>query len=544
MKKSALYTIVGVSALAISTTLTVIASTVSASEQQNNNNANAIVAETTVAPASNKIAAKDETVYIVTDATGEATKSFVGSELNTSNTPFPVTMQISYTLDGKEITAEDLAGKSGHVTIKYDFTATKNYQDKLVPFLTMTELSLDSAKFSNVKIDHGKVLKESDPVMLVGYTMAGVNEDFGIDFLPSTFTVEADTTDFALDTSYSFATNEIFADIDTSKLSSIDGIVGAINDLSSGLEQIIAGSTRLTEGLDAALSGSDKLEAGANALGNGAKALNDGAAELAGGAATLADKSTELASGIGSLAEGASGLSGGLAQVAAGSASLNQGAEMVFNSLLENANTKINENLILRYIISAYRIDFPLTIANYDNSLTTLAARISSIGGTASELNTLKVSLNGYSEFYAGVIRYTGAVDYIADQSANLSAGAGAIAGKMPEFTAGVNSLAEGAATLADGTTTLLSGATELSLGASSLSDGLAQLDAGGHALSDGLATFKTSGIDRLVEFANGDLSAFLYNARQTVSAARSYRYYSNPSANSVKFVFKTPSVK
>ena len=103
----------------------------------------------------NKIISKNQTVYVITDSAGITTKSFIGSSINTSTEPLPLDLHITYTLDGSEISATDLTGKSGHVTIKYTFTSTKSHQDKLVPFLTVTGLRLDDTKFTNVKIDHG-----------------------------------------------------------------------------------------------------------------------------------------------------------------------------------------------------------------------------------------------------------------------------------------------------------------------------------------------------------------------------------------------------
>ena len=438
MKKSTLYTIVGATALVLSTTLTVIASRVTASNQQQDQQL--ISANIALTPF-NQLASKDETVYIITDTAGATTKSFIGSDINTSNESFPVEMQIAYTLNGEPISASDLAGKSGHVTVKYSFTATKRYQNKLVPFLVATGVSLDGNKFTNVKIDNGKIIKESDSIVLAGYALAGVNENLGTDFLPSSFTIEADTSDFKLDTTYSFATNEIFADIDTSKLNSIDDLINSINDLSAGLDQIISGSSSLASGLDSALVGSNKLKDGTSTLVSGVKTLSDGAFQLKEGSASLASGSAKISDGVNSLAEGAIKLSGGLTQVSNNSNTLNQGAKAVFDSLLDNANTKINENPNLLYLISAYHIDFPLTIANYNNSLTTLINIITAGGGDASELVALKGSLDSYNNFYTGLLNYTGTVDYIAGQSTSLSDGANTLASQMPEFTAGINVL-------------------------------------------------------------------------------------------------------
>lgn len=545
MKKPLIYTLIGGACLVASTGLTLIANGIESAVSTNSNTTLVATSEDNTLNITPKSFTTNETVYVITDHAGQAAKSFVGSTINTSTEPIPIDLHITYTLDGTDITAEDLAGKSGHVKITYDYTATKSYNGKQIPFLTVTGLSLDSHKFTNLKLINGKIINETeDSTLLAGYAIAGLNENLGIDVLPSSFTLEADVTDFSLDTTYTFATNEIFADLDTSKLNSIDDLIAQMNQLSNGINQLIDGSNQLTSGLDSALSGSNKLRDGASALASGLQSLNNGALQLQDGATSLANGSVQLSDGINSLASGTSALSNGLTQLSANSSSLNQGATAVFNNLLSSANAKINENSTLLYLISTYQIAFPLTIANYSNSLTTLINVVTAGGGDASELTTLKGSLDNYNNFYTGLVNYTGSVDYIANQSTTINSGVNALVSQMPAFTAGTNALSEGATTLSSGTTTLLNGSIELSLGVNSLTDGLSALTTGSHTLHDGLNTFKTSGINRLVTFANHDLATLTGNLRSTLNAAKSYHHYQDASAKSVKFLLKTPSIK
>ena len=454
MKKSTLYSIIGTAALTLSTALTLVVSSVTATTPQNTTSQ--MVATTTdLAPTPTTLNSKNETVYIITDGAGTTTKSFIGSTLNTSTDPLPVKMRITYTLDGNEISATDLAGKSGHVTIKYDFTATASYQGKLVPFLTVTGVSLDNTKFTNIKVDNGKILDETlESTLLAGYTFAGLNEDLGTDFLPDSFTISANVTDFALGTTYTFATNDLIADLDTSGLSSIDSLINSMNDLAAGLDQIISGSSSLASGLDSAFTGANKLAAGAHSLADGINDLKDGASQISDGLATVVDFHSEI---------------------------LNQ-----VDTATATITAKFHE------FVEKHHLD----------------------PEAAAELVAPVVDF--YNQVYSGAITY-------AD---------------------GIAQLSDGAARLYAGTEQLYSGATELSLGLDSLASGLDALATGSHTLYDGLVTFKTSGIDRLVNFANHDLSGFLYNLRRTVTAADSYHHYSNPSATSVKFIFKTLSIK
>lgn len=430
----------------------------------------------------NSSLSKSESVYVIANPDGTTNQTFIGNTLSTSAEPLPLSLKITHSLDGTEINPADLIGKSGHVKLTYTFTATKSYQNKLVPFLTVTGLSLDSSKFTNITIDHGKIVSENDSTILAGYTFAGLAEDLGTDLLPNQFSVEADVTNFELADTYTFATNELFADFDTTKLTSIDSIVNSINDLAAGLDQILAGSAELAKGSTDLATGASKLSAGVNEL-------SEGASQLSAGIDLLDAKVTEFTPKLQSLATGLSTLSGK-------STAVNQGVQAAFTGLLNN----------LQQIAGSTD---PQTAAALGQIIT-------------------YYSSNVLPDLYQSLGTYTGTVDYIASSTANLD---------LTELTNGVSALKSGANELATGTDQLATGANELATGAS-------QLASGASTLNDGLNTFKQQGINKLVDFANRNLTSFTSNLRSTVSAAKSYHHYTNENATSVKFIFKTLSLK
>ena len=436
MKKSLVYTI-AVLALVLSTGFTAAISSFATTQQNSSNN---LITTDSNLTDNNKAAnlSKSENVYIITNPDGSVNKSFVNNTINTSSEPLPLNVSITYSLNGNEIKGEDLVGQSGHVKIAYKFTATKTYQNKLVPFLTITSLSLDPARFTNIHIDHGKIISESSSTLLAGYTFAGLNEDLGTDILPDSFTVTADVTNFELPNTYTFATNELFAEIDTTQLTSIDSIVGSINDLGAAFDKILAGSSELAKG------------------------------------------SIDLATGAGKLASGIAKLDSGLSELSNHSAALNNGAAELLGGILST------------------------TSENYDSILTNLINYLIQIGqiDQATELGQTKALITGLVSLSSGIAEYTGTVDYIASQT--------------PALTAGANELASGASQLATGANTL----------------------------NSGLTAFKQQGLNKLIDFANNNLQAFTANLRNTINAANSYHHYNNESATSVKFIFKTPSLK
>ena len=415
------------------------------------------------APVATVAPTKDETVYLMASATGDFNQVFIGSRLYTGSQSLPVALEVKYYLDGEEISPAALSGQSGHVKIEYQYQTLVTYQNKKVPFLAVTGLSLDSAKFSNLQITNGKIVASGDSYIVAGYGVAGLNENFGSDLIASSFSLEADVQDFALSTTYTMFTPSVFADLDVTKLTSVDEIIGAVNDLSSGLDQILAGAGDLSAGLDTLITSSDALVKGANKLSTGLNELTSHNAEIISGAAG------------------------------------------VFEALIGQANQTIagaiGESTTL-YLTGAGL--FPLTTENYETALSSMSTMLAAGGLTeqSEALSVLQGSLLEYQTFYNGLLSYT-----------------------------------EGVAAAATGATTLSQSLPALIDGETALYNGAVELQAG-------ISTFKTTGLDKLVDFANGDISNFVYNTRKSVDAARSYHSFANPVAESVKFIVKTASVK
>lgn len=122
----------------------------------------------------------------------------------------PVNMTVSYKLDGKAISAEELAGKSGTVTIRFDY---KNNQYEMVeidgkrekiyvPFAMLTGMLLDSDTFRHVQVTNGKLLNDGDHTIVVGLAFPGLQENLSISRetleIPSYVEITADVTDFEL----------------------------------------------------------------------------------------------------------------------------------------------------------------------------------------------------------------------------------------------------------------------------------------------------------------------------------------------------------
>ena len=486
---------------------TVVAVLNNANATKPSNTDNTLVAvDTALSTTSQTISSKNETVYVMADKNGAAKSKFIGSTLYSGTKELPFELKITYYLDGQEISAEDLAGKSGHIKIIYNYNPIAMYQGKYIPFVAVTGITLDHTKFSNVKTENGKIVSESsDNYIIAGYGITGINQNLGTDFIPDNFVLEADTTDFKLGSTYTILMNELLADIDTSKLNSLDSLTNSVYELSNGLDQIISGTNELSNGLSTALDGVKTLYAGSEKLAAGAKTAVTGSAEL----------------------------SEGLDYIVSNNSTIKYGANTVVSTVLEKANKALNLLRILGAPVSYDEITVENYAEAYDDLMSKLEIYRAHVAGFLDSLNIqderrVQIISNVFNTTLQDLTSIKSLIDL------NLG---------MINYADGVATAATGASELSNGLAELSTGSEELSAGLGSLVAGETKLYEGSVTLKDGLNTFKTAGIDKLVNFASKDLTNFTANLRTTINAAASYRNFDNTNATSVKFIIKTPSI-
>lgn len=272
----------------------------------------------------------------------------------------PVGLSVRYYLDGKSVSPEELKGKSGKVTIRFDYE-NRQYetvqingvnQRIYVPFAMLTGMILDNDTFQNVQITNGKLVNDGDRTVVVGLAFPGLQENLNLSrddlSIPDSVEITADVTNFSLGMTVTLACNDLFSQLGDVDLTSLDS-TSALNQLTGAMDQLLSGSSALYEGLSTLLDKSGELVSGVEELAQGAAAIKSGADSVDDGAAQLKAGLADLSSGLNTLS--------------ANSESLNSGAKQVFNSLLETAATQIR----------AKGLNVPdLTIENYAEELNTL----------------------------------------------------------------------------------------------------------------------------------------------------------------------------
>ena len=272
----------------------------------------------------------------------------------------PVTQKVTYYLDGKEISPEDLAGKSGKVKIRFDYKNTTSYAETVngekqtvsVPFAAITGLVLGDG-FENIEVTNGKAEVSDSSSVVLGYALPGLKDSLGIKDkdldgdvnIPEYMEMTADVENFSMPAAMTFVVNAsdyVSTDgIDTSDLDDM------INDLKDASTQLQDGSKTLAEGTDTLADGLSTLQSklgtfasGVGTLQSGLKAYTDGVSTLSGGLNTLGNSTgalvsgaDKLNSGAGQLASGSATLKDGLKSYTDGASQLQAGINKLYNTL-------------------------------------------------------------------------------------------------------------------------------------------------------------------------------------------------------------------
>lgn len=270
----------------------------------------------------------------------------------TTTKKIPVGMKVTYELDGKKVSADDLEGKSGHLKIHYEYQNTSADSGKYTPFLMATGLLMDGEKFSNVTVDNGKVISDGDRDIVIGMGLPQLKEQLTsvsskVDDLdiPDSFTVEADVTDYEKVEAVTVATNEVFNEVGTDKFDSLDELKDSMTELQDASNKLVSGSGELKDGLDTLLSSSGTLVSGIDQLASGGNTLASGTGSLVSGMQSAKTGSSQLAGGVKALSDGVSGMqaqvSDGVKDLSNGVSSVQEGVETI-HGIAEQADKGVD----------------------------------------------------------------------------------------------------------------------------------------------------------------------------------------------------------
>ncbi len=578
-------------------------------------------------------AAKRETVYVISDAAGTPTKIIVSDHLinadrldtiedvstlssienmggdqtftqsgeslawaangsdiyyqGTSDRSLPVATRISYSVDGTEVTPEQLAGQAGTVTLTFTY---ENATEPYAPFVAMTALVLDADQFSNVMVTNGICLSDGSRYAIVGIAVPGLTEKLALPEdadveIPESITVTADTTDFSL-----IGTLTLLAPIGDTSIS---------DALDDAFDQLVSTTSDLADASGQLVDGSASLAGGASDLVDGAVNLADGAKDLDDGAAALLSGVNDLVDGLNALTEN--------------NDALTAGAKSVFEHLIETANQQLasfadagipvptltienyadvldsisSEDGIRALVTTAaqaqvqeaveakrddiaaqvtqavqtkaletvlQKAGLDMTAADYTTAVQAgqipdaTSLQISQALDAAMQSDGIRAQIESETdEQVATLVRQnlagddvqakidqgvTAALSAISEQADALAALREALDSYQTfyqgiiSYTSGVTSAAAGADQLSEGAKTLKEGSSSLSIGADRLASGASDLNDGVAELADGLAQFDGEGVGEIASYVNDTLAALVASVDDAFAGGSAYGLY------------------
>ena len=451
-----------------------------------------------------------------------------------SQKELPIECNVKYELDGNEITASELVGKSGKVKITIEYinkdahTVNINGKDQTLytPFVVVCGTIIDNNNNRNIEITNGKTVDDGSKTTVIGISLPGLQESLNISKdkidIPNTIEITMDSTDFELNNIVTYVTPKVLEENDMELFKELDKIYNQVDTLQSSSKQIEEGANSLKEGTATYSEKSQEFNNAVEQVSKGVSSVNQNYSKIDSGISSLNDSSATLESGAKSVSEGTLAVSENLQTISSkltelqtGTQSLKQGEVQVeagLDQIITSVSTiqgtdnsaKITE---LNQLITANQNTIN-SLKSANETLTTQLKAIkdeetkqtitTQIETNKSIIKLLETNIVAYNETIStlksadmsnikelqtalsnlkqGLQSLQTGTDTLYNGTTALQTGTGALASKTKELAQGTQSLYEGTIKISEGSGTLNSGSTQLK-------QGLNTLDAGGTKL-------------------------------------------------------------
>ena len=505
-----------------------------------------------------------------------------------SDKQLPVECKITYELNGEEISAEELKGKSGNVKIKINYTNNERHIVSIngkqvtmyTPFIIVAGTKIDNAKNKNIQITNGKIVDNGESTLAVGIAMPGMQENIGISKskidIPEEIEISMETEDFEMGNIIAVVAVK---GIDEDLTSDLNSMYSQINELANASNEILAGANQLKEGTSELVSGVDQLKDGTGAAYAGSKQIKDEVEEstknlkndntpaidsktleaIKAQAMQSATLSDEQKAGIAAQAKAAATLSdeqkAGIAAQAKAGAKLTDAQKAAIKAEAQKGatftdaqKTAIIEEAQKKYPTELTEAEKQLILAvaqdtAYQTAEATALKVAQDVATQTAEATALKVAQD-----VATQTAETTAIT-VAQSTATQTAGATATqtatqVGNQAKqkFT---NQVVSQMSTLGTALDELTNGLANIDNGVSALSVGTNKLDSAALQLANGVKTFNEQGISKINNLVNGDLRNIASRVEKMNELANEYNNYAgiqNGMAGEVKFIMITDS--
>lgn len=471
-----------------------------------------------------------------------------------TNQELPVKLNIKYELDGKEISSDEIAGKSGKVKITISFENKEEHEVQIngktekmyTPFVVATGTYINNDNNKNIEVTNGKAIDDGSKTMVVGLTFPGMQESLNIDKdtleIPTSIEITMETTNFEMNNIINYTTPKLIENSELNIFSKLDDIYSKVETLQSASKQIENGAKTLSDGTTTYVEKSEEFNQALNKFSNGVSSANTSYSNIDAGIKNLHSQVPDLTSGTKSLSDnlgavnngvktmsdmldgsqesmnnlksGAQSVSGGLTQLSAAMKTTdyteqinqinkqivtNQNMITTLTATTEQLNKVLEDTTLSEAAVQAIKAQ----VTANQSTITTLTAdkvylnnMITSLNASNTQIEKLKQQVDTLAQ---GAKDVSDGVNGLLDQVGVLNTKIKVLNTSTGKMAAGANKLYQGTLGLEAGTTKLAQGSEQMKVGLSTINTSSQALYSANNQLVEGAKTIQ-SGAAELAE--------------------------------------------
>ena len=512
-----------------------------------------------------------------------------------SSKELPIECNVKYELDGKELSANEIAGKSGKVKITLQYTnkeeRTVDINGKkvkmYVPFVVVAGTIIENENARNIEVSSGKVVDDGSKTVVVGMAMPGLQESLGLSDdeveIPSNVEITMDATNFETSSIMSYVTPKVLEEDDLKVFDNLDEIYGQVNTLQTSMNQIQDGANTLKDGTKELANGTSQVDAGVKEVATNMSKVTSGAAQLTNGQKQVTSGLKQIKSKLPTSAQVTenktqlntlkAGNTSALAQLNAQSTNTDKQIEKL-NKKIEEVDTNM---AAIKSALKANKVDFDdsnidAVIKTYNDAISaakkyaaagdqvkyTLEA--TQAGAVVANLNTYKALLGTKTLINSTITTLTASKTSVAsletlitgdqqvvESSLNTLDSMAELSSGVDQLLVGSNKLQTGAQNLQTGSKQLENGVDTLSSATTQLNNGANQVAEGTNTLAEGITTFNAEGIKKICDVINGDVKDLDERVEKLTDLSKSYNTFTMVDGKNeaeVKFIMVVDAVK
>ena len=440
-----------------------------------------------------------------------------------SQKDLPIECKVKYELDGKELSANEIAGKSGKVKItlqytnKEERTVTVNGKKvkMYVPFVVVAGTIVKNENNQNITISNGKVIDDGTKTTVIGMAMPGLQESLGVSAdeveIPSNIEITMDATDFETNGIFSYVTPKVLEEEDIKAFDKLDEIYAQVNTLQSSMNQIQEGANTLKDGAKTYSEKSQEFNNAMNQVSEGVSSVNSNYSQIDTGITTINQGSTSLKNGAEQLNAGIGELSSQLTSMPDSIEALYVGSTQVLNGLNDTqANGKTTPGLVtgVNTIVESLQTSNEGLNKALENLSATSQGTIDALTANNKTLKAVQQALSATEEaktanktMIENLEKQIKANETIIAKYNQYKAGADTqkkeLAKKVSSSKESLTTVTKGMTTLRNAMTQVNAGLGQLNTASKKLPDALNQLSAGSKSLVSGTKTL-SAGANKL----------------------------------------------